>query len=73
MSNQACLPKNTGLFFNGEFHKGDELLISRNPATGEDILEVDGASAETVDKVVGTLHRHNRHGGNWTSGNASPA
>jgi betaine-aldehyde dehydrogenase len=57
MSNQACLPKNTGLFFNGKFHKGDELLISRNPATGEDILEVGGASAETVDKVVGHASR----------------
>ena len=57
MSNQACLPTNTGLFFNGEFHKGDELLISQNPATGEDILEVGGASAETVDKVVGHASR----------------
>lgn len=52
MSDQACLPKNTGLFFNGEFHNGDGLLLSRNPANGEDILEVSSASAETVGKVV---------------------
>jgi len=52
MSDQACLPKNTGLFFNGEFHEGDALLLSRNPATGKEIIEVGGASAKTVDKVV---------------------
>lgn len=52
MSDQACLPKKTGLFFNGEFHEGDALLLSRNPATGEEFMEVGGASAKIVDKVV---------------------
>ena len=52
MSDQACLPKKTGLFFNGEFHEGDAILLSRNPATGEEFMEVGGASAKIVDKVV---------------------
>ncbi len=52
MTDLSCLPENTGLFFNGEFQNGNSLLASKNPATGEILLEVSGASEETVDRAV---------------------
>ena len=52
MPGQSCLPKHTGIFFNGSFSEGDTRLQSRNPATGEVILEVTGASPTMVDQVV---------------------
>ena len=52
MTNLSCLPENTGLFFNGAFQNGDGLLTSTNPATGEMLMEVSGASAEIVNRAV---------------------
>ena len=52
MPGQSCLPNHTGIFFNGEFRDGDTRLQSWNPATGEEILEVSGASPTMVDQVV---------------------
>ena len=52
MTEQSCVPKNTGVFYNGEFKNGDSLFLSRNPATGEEIAEISGASPAIVDKVV---------------------
>ena len=52
MPGQSFLPKHTGIFFNGSFIEGDTRLQSRNPATGEEILEVSGASPIMVDQIV---------------------
>ena len=52
MPEQSPLPKHTGIFFNGSFSEGDTRLQSRNPATGEEILEVSGASPIMVDQIV---------------------
>ena len=52
MTDLSCLPENTGLFFNGAFQNGERLLTSINPATGEMLMEVSGASEEIVNLAV---------------------
>ncbi len=52
MTDLSCLPENTGLFFNGTFQNGDGLLTSINPATGEMLMEVSGASEASVNLAV---------------------
>ena len=52
MTDLSCLPENTGLFFNGAFQNGDGLLTSINPATGEMLMEVSGASEASVNLAV---------------------
>ena len=52
MTDLSCLPENTGLFFNGGFQNGDGLLTSTNPATGEMLMEVSGASEASVNLAV---------------------
>ena len=52
MTDLSCLPENTGLFFNGAFQNGERLLTSINPATGEMLMEVSGASEAVVNLAV---------------------
>lgn len=47
------LPKETGLFYGGDFHTNSQsTLNSLNPATGEHLLTVSQGSENIVDKVV---------------------